>query len=51
MFLLGMVVHAYNPRIWEVEAEGSEAQGYNPLQSEFEVWAMRPLSQHQTKTN
>lgn len=29
----GIVVHDYNPSIWEVEAEGSEIQGYPEQQS------------------
>lgn len=38
-----MVVYAYNPSIWEVEAGGSRVQGYLQLHSKFKFSLDHPI--------
>jgi len=45
-----MVVHAYNPSTWEVEARGPRAQGHPWLHSEFDV-SLDYITKIQNKAN
>lgn len=47
-----MVVHAYNPDTWEVEAEGSGIQGQSRLHKDLKVTLgyMRPCLQNRIKS-